>query len=70
MPRNEDRLRIAPRLTLLKLGVDITVDVSDEDGVVVVFIDTPEEHELTGPDESGQPKLRVYLNDGEIYENE
>ena len=69
MSREYEAYRIAPRLELLKMGVMVTVDTSDTDGTVIVLIDTPVDHELTGEDERGLPKLRVYLNDGELYEN-
>jgi hypothetical protein len=44
--------------------ITITVDHAESDGTVVVFIDTP-----SLPEDSEGPFIRVYLNDGIVFEN-
>ena len=44
-------------------GVKITADVSEFDGAIVIFIDTPPESDDVEP-------MRVYINDGKsIFNN-
>lgn len=51
----------------LKIGdveVEITFDISEVDGIPVLFIDTPEiEEDFMGP------RLRVYLNEAGLWAN-
>lgn len=49
---------------LSKVGIEVSFEISEVDGIPVLFIDTPELREdLHGP------RLRVYLNDEPIYTN-
>lgn len=45
-------------------GVEVTISRSPKDGTVVVEIDTPQV-----PETSAGPEIRVYLNDGCLFEN-
>lgn len=42
-------------------GITVTVDISEEDGAPVIFIDT--DSDLTPQAENGAPAIRVHLND-------
>ena len=45
-------------------GIKVEITVSEQDGTPVVQIDTPDL-----PEDTSGPKIRVYLNDGTLYEN-
>jgi hypothetical protein len=45
-------------------GVQVTIDQSDIDGVIVVLIDTP-----GLADDAEGPIIRIYLNDQPLVEN-
>ena len=45
-------------------GVEVTIDRSEIDGVIVVFIDTPGRAE-----DANGPIVRIHLNDEPLWEN-
>ena len=47
-------------------GLEVNLYRSEEDGSLVVDISGPE---VNDQDDSGAPKLRVWLNEGRLYEN-
>lgn len=51
--------------TAPNLGIDFTTYISEVDGTIVVHIDTNDRI----PEDSNGPRIRVYLNDGSLYEN-